>query len=374
MEFLIQNPNDSESVYLVDAILDACKGATRGAGSFAFMSKGGVKLLINDKIFTDFLGRSKFELIVGVDAITDTSAANELNLIRSKYENLSVKAYLPDSARTIFHPKFIWFEKDSGGVIITGSGNLTAGGLRWNVEAFDVNELINSEFNKIKEKWGRFLVCEPEKFHDIDSQEVITLLERNSERKKILKSLTVKKESSASDTIDLNESVIDVDAIPNVVNTMDVLVAEIPKSGSRWKQANFDAQNFINFFGASTEKNNVRVYFFHVNDNGVIGEPEVRPAVTVSSHNYRFELDAASDLPYPEDGRPLGIFVKIAVRTFLYMLLMPGVKEHEEMKKLLDEAVPSPGKKMRRIIFLAHQVKKVWPESPLWKNLDFSEG
>ncbi len=39
----------------------------------------------------------------------------------------------------------------------------------------------------------------------------------------------------------------------------EVLIAEIPRSGNRWKQANFDIDTFQNFFGATPGDNSQRI-------------------------------------------------------------------------------------------------------------------
>jgi hypothetical protein len=158
-----------------------------------------------------------------------------------------------------------------------------------------------------------------------------------------------------------------VDEVPPIGDTMHVLVAEIPKGSTRWEQANFSKETFISFFGAS-ETIQRRAYFFHVRSDGTMGQQEVRPAVAVQSHNYRFELGAAKGLAYPIAGRPIGLFVRIAARTFLYMLLLPGSPGHPEISLLLDGQAAS-GSHMRRFEFDAATVRAAWPGAPLWQRL-----
>jgi hypothetical protein len=57
---------------LQEKILEFCQGATSGA--FAFASCDGVKLLLKDEVFKKFAGANKFELIVGIDEITNEKA------------------------------------------------------------------------------------------------------------------------------------------------------------------------------------------------------------------------------------------------------------------------------------------------------------
>ena len=208
-----------------------------------------------------------------------------------------------------------------------------------------------------------------------DHPRVVALLERNAARRRADRrsipegTETPLAEVEAEVTPEATtEDVNSVDVLPPVIPTSDVLVAEIPKSGDRWKQANFDLANFINFFGASQTVAR-RAYFFHVRADGTVGHQEVRPAVVVVSQNYRFELDAASGVDYPTNGRPIGVFVRIASRTFIYTLVMPGEPAHVAMNQLLARSVPNPGQRMRRVVFSAGQVQAAWGDSPLWRRL-----
>jgi hypothetical protein len=138
MPLHIQDPNTDDSEFLVDSLLDACTGACAGGGAFAFLSAGGVQLFLRDELFTTFLTRGRFDLLVGVDAITDTAAIAALSAVCREHPNIGARVFLPSHPRSIFHPKVAWFDLGDGGILITGSGNLTAGGLRWNIEAFAV--------------------------------------------------------------------------------------------------------------------------------------------------------------------------------------------------------------------------------------------
>ena len=375
MTLHIQDPTDPNSDYLIDTLRDACKGATRGAGAFAFLSAGGVQLFLRDEAFKEF-GDSggAFALIAGVDAITDTKAIAALDAAKAVTPTLAANVLIPKHPRSIFHPKFAWFEKSNGGVLVTGSGNLTAGGLRWNVEAFSVTALTKSGVSALSDQWDAFTTRCATSLFATDDPHVVKRLEDNAKFQAALKTKT--------DLVDIPEKNVPlvplaeatssesngVDSMPAVTAESGVLVAEIPRSGTRWKQANFNQHTFIEFFGAS--KTVARTaYFFQVRTDGTLAPQEVRPAVVVASHNYRFELEAATGIAYPDSGRPIGVFVRIAVRTFTYMLLMPNDQAHTAMKALLDSEQPELGTNMRRIVFDAARVEAAWPASPLWKPL-----
>jgi hypothetical protein len=374
MTLHIQDPTDPNSDYLIDTLRDACSGAIRGAGAFAFLSAGGVQLFLRDDEFKKF-GDSggTFDLIAGVDAITDTKAIAALNAAKAVTPGLTDRVLMPKHPRSIFHPKFAWFEKSNGGVLVTGSGNLTAGGLLWNVEAFSVTPLTKDDVTALSNQWDAFTTRCAASLFETNDPIVVKRLEDNAKFQAARKarSTTVPiSEGTAQPAEAASSKSIDVDSVPAVTAQSGVLVAEIPRSGTRWKQANFDQNTFIDFFGAS--KTVARTaYFFHVRADGTLAPQEVRPAVVVVSKNYRFELDAASGIAYPNIGRPIGVFVRVAVRTFTYMLLMPGDQAHTVMTALLNAENPSPGNNMRRIVFDAGRVKVAWPTSPLWKPLTF---
>ena len=375
MTLRIQDPTDPASEYLIDTLLEACAGATRGAGAFAFLSAGGVQLFLRDRGFADFAEEGTFDLVVGVDAITDLAAVAALEAVQADLPSLETNMHIPTHPRSIFHPKFAWFEKPGGGVLVTGSGNLTAGGLRWNVEAFNVSTLNTGEVRALSAQWDAFKARSAASLFTTDDPMVIARLERNAERRRLERARTPGprlprpgEPLPAAAAAAQAETAADVDALPTVTPTTEVLVAEIPQSGSRWKQANFSQETFINFFGASTTAART-AYLFHVRVDGTVGEQERRPAVVVASHNYRFELDAAAGIDYPAEGRPIGIFVRIAMRTFTYMLVLPGNPVHSRLTAVLQAEVPTAGRQMRRVVLPAERVRTVWPASPLWRPL-----
>jgi hypothetical protein len=149
------------------------------------------------------------------------------------------------------------------------------------------------------------------------------------------------------------------------IPTYDVLLAEIPRGGDRWNQANFDLDTFRNFFGAEPGEFR-RIVLQHVDATGELGAVENRQSVSVRSQNYRFELDAAAGLDYPANGRPVGVFVKIAARTFRYRLMMPNDPDYPMVKAILDVQWKGRADRMRRVVTTTDLVRQAWPDSPLW--------
>ncbi|WP_157378820.1 phospholipase D family protein [Burkholderia ubonensis] len=380
MSLQIQDPTDPEGNYLIDALIDACDGARAGGGAFAFLSSGGVRLFLKDTSFKEFMEYGHFDLIIGVDAITDSAAIEELAMVQENHPMLGARILIPSHPRSIFHPKFAWFDRGDGGVLLTGSGNLTAGGLRWNVEAYSVQELDGQQMAELRAQWDAFLHRTADSQFAPGAPEVLEQLQKNDRRRKILRRAGIEllgnaeeEEAFEAPTIEHDEAEAaepqaqPTDEVPPVENSTSVLVAEIPNGGTRWEQANFSKAIFIDFFGASMTARR-RIYLFHVREDGALGEQEVRPAVAVKSRNYRFELHAAKGLAYPVEERPIGLFAKIATKSFLYMLLMPGSMGYQQMTHLLDTQEATRPDRMRRFVFDASEVKEAWPDAPIWRR------
>lgn len=148
-------------------------------------------------------------------------------------------------------------------------------------------------------------------------------------------------------------------------STAEVLVAEIPKN--RPGQANFHLDDYVNFFGAQEGVARL-VVFRHVNADGTMAEYERnRPPVIVKSRNFRFELAATSGIPYPNNGRPIGVFVRVATRTFFYRFAFPGNREFQIVSALLQRLAGPPAPNMRTVRMTVADLRREWPSAPFWK-------
>ncbi|MER0127996.1 phospholipase D family protein [Franconibacter daqui] len=371
--FYVQNPETSEGSYLIDKILAQCNEAIAGGAAFAFMSSGGVNLLIRDSRFLSFLENHDFHLIVGVDAITDDKAVDEVKKVMLIYKNLKVDFFITKNKRSIFHPKFVWFQKEKESVHIVGSGNLTSGGLRWNVEAYSIlTDSTNNESSLIE--WKKFLDENKNHIYKHDNEKVISALSHNTKLKQAL--LKLKKGGDKLNEIEknsLSQLPIEEDLVPPYELKNEILIAEIPRNGDRLQQVNFDKNNFINFFGASDDQGeNVYVYFFHITHQGLLQAPEVRPAVVVKSHNFRFELNAVKGMIYPKEGKPIGLYLKVASKSFLYMVYLPTDKDYPKLQKILNDKAGESKSSMRRIVFTAQDILEKIPKSPIWNKYEIT--
>ena len=409
----IQDPSYKNSMYLHETLLNECVGSECGGGAYAFATKDGINLLFEDENFKTFLQKGVYTLIVGTDDITNEHAVNALIDLKKKHsEHLIIKAYIHNGKGSTFHPKFSWFQKAEGGVLVLGSGNLTQKGLRHNREAYSVIPYNTENMEKVTGEWESWYTHSLPFLFDIDDPIVMTRAKQNTEqtravsvakasvKKNSIKQKTAdeladiyknqpkdikrpstkiaeadtkaKKEDKIDITVPITDEDIDIDASYWTISSeSDVLIAEIPRSGNRWKQANFDKNTFENYFGATCGENGAyRILLKCVNADGSMCETEIRPSVSVSSQNYRFELDAANGLSYPSDGnRPIAVFARVSQRDFIYTLLMPEQDGYTTVLSFISKKEKRSAK-MRRLTFSADEVLKNVPSLSIWQRLD----
>lgn len=422
MELMIQDPTYSATMRLGEALIDACNIGGNGAGAFAFAEENGIDLFLGDADFRKYIKTNKYELVVGTDSITDSKAVARLRDYCALYNNLTVYGYVHDARKNLFHPKVTWFETSTGGISIIGSGNLTERGLFHNIEMYSYNSLNNAEIAKVKSDWNNWLDYSITNNFLFDINDPIidyavnlsaakksstftstgttsagvtvpgsilkTLYSKQPKATSISKSITPPiprakkaKPKKATSVIATPIPTVAPVIVPTTVNpvwsialTDRVLVAEIGRGGkikSRWSQVNFDKDSFKNYFGATPggASGTYRIILKNVNSAGVLGGTETRPSVSVKSHNWRFEINAAKGLAYPTGGnRPYVIFTEVSIRSFIYELIMPGDKRYPEVNKLVKAWKVTNGVTgLARIITDVNGIKASTPSLGLWK-------
>ncbi|MCH5314566.1 MAG: phospholipase D family protein [Eubacterium sp.] len=422
MNILIQDPTYSSSMRLGEALLDACNMGKDGAGAFAFVEENGVDLFLGDPDFDKYISKHNYVLVVGTDSITDPKAIASLRAYQKKYKKLTVFAYVHDARKYLFHPKITWFESTTGGLSLIGSGNLTERGLYHNVEIYGRSDLSKTDFDDMKKKWddwfdwclsnnllfsiddpivdyavnlsavkkarsfssgkksgrGKGGSIDPNLIDLYKKQPKVTSVKRPAPSKgtgKTTKPTTPKPASTIISRPIPKVAPVVVTPTASPVWSIDdddrALVAEVPRSGNRWKQVNFDKATFEEYFGAIAggAGGTYRILLKGVDSTGTMSKTEPRPSVSVASHNYRFEIDAASGLPYPTGGaRPYIVFVEVSTRSFLYELLMPGTAAYSEVDKYVKSWKSSNGNpQIARISTTAKDIKGAAPNLGLWK-------
>jgi hypothetical protein len=389
--FHIQDPGNPNTDYLIEILLEQCQKATVGGASFAWATARGINLLLENPQFSHFLHEFSFDLILGVDAVTDEAALQVLCRLQTEFPKFTVSVFLNGYAGSMFHPKVCWFGRTNGGALVTGSGNLTEGGLSKNWEAFTVTDLAKSELTSVQAQWSAWRHSYGADLVGPGDASAIACAKRNKHVAAATESalaatpLAVKAASAKKALANklpgnkpVGVVVPVIQSVPGALSVvpssetapahqpLDVLIAEIPRGSSRWNQANFDLENYEGYFGAKVGTTRM-MFFRHVDAGGALAATEIRPSVAVKSSNWRFELAAAAGLKYPTNGRPIAVFVKQASRNFLYRLLMPGDPAHSMIETLLDSNWHGPAGRIKRVKFSRSELEQAWPDSPLWK-------
>jgi HKD family nuclease len=160
VDFHLHDPSTGEARTLLDVLVEAASGADRGGGIFAFASCTGIDMLLGDEELRPLVSEKGFELVVGVDSVTDVRALERLAQLSGSRTALMARVLVHDRGG-IFHPKLCWFVHGDRLRLVVGSGNLTIGGLARNTEAFVATELSGGEASAAKaeiqvwlERWG----------------------------------------------------------------------------------------------------------------------------------------------------------------------------------------------------------------------------
>ena len=359
----------------------------------AFASYGGVSSL------TKYIEESKakgmkIKVILGVDQKATSKEALEEVLTW----NVDARIY-HTSSNNIFHPKVYLFENRDIFTLIVGSNNLTVPGLVQNIEcSLLIKDTIDpsSVHNDFYRYWKGILdgtethlyPITQKLIDDLFKDKVITSEEMRSKR---YDDGTDKKEGTKKEAISFKKAAIqkfpegfrpkrlikvrqvkitkkatkEVEKAVRIDNA--VLIAEIPKAGSRWKQANFSQDVFEDFFGAKKGDNSYRVKLTNIKKDGTLGEVTESQSVTVKSKNYRFELRCEeTNQPYPSgNDRPIGLFVKEDAQNYLYQVIMPSDDAYKKIKDYLYmETANQKGRKdlMRRYIADVEAIHALYPE------------
>ena len=356
-EIHFQDPASPDTVYLLEAIINASQGAASCSGIFAFASRGGVDSLIGDPDIQNFLHQSPMSLLVGIDAVTTRGTLVRLKELEEEIERLDVRVFW-NRTGALFHPKVARFEYPDGRrTMIIGSGNLTPGGLHQNFEAFSVVRSRADETFDVT-SWDRFLIEHDEDLRTIDE----SALERAG--KNVIRGRTNMRDVEPNVERTPVAASPSENAEPSVGGTGRFLVAQVPKAGERWHQIHFNRDVIEQFFCVRLGTAQ-RVFLVECRHDGTLAEQEVRPCVySEANKNPKIEIASHHGERYPDGKPPIAIYRELQVRSFAYMLLMPGDRGYDEMFALTEDR-PTVGRGVRRVIVGTLDIRHVWPESPL---------
>jgi hypothetical protein len=358
---VIQDPTDEQSPYLLESIVDALQGAQTMAGAFAFASAAGIRLLTRDAAFQTVAQNHPIDLVLGIDAVTTLRALDSFTAVTAALPNLRVRAFLNPRPEALFHPKYCWTKNASGGVVIAGSGNLTEGGLLGNWEAYSVERLTTPQIAAVETEWNAWTTTHQAALLPLDNAEVRARAAANNvlAREGDLPTLVAPPATPAPGE--------EPETTQTMAPTAVVLLAEMPRSADRQTQVNFHLDDYRQYFGAREGETRMMV-FRNVRGDGSMGDYERnRPPVTVQSRNFRFELGGAAEHPYPANGRPIGVYIRVATRTFFYRFIFPGDPEFAAVNAILRRRAHPHGNQMLTARMTVAELRREWPTAPFWQ-------
>lgn len=353
MPLILQDPCALTPNLLLDELENHFKDADAIYCAFAFVTASGVNLLFDQAGVKANLEQAKTHLIIGMDAITDARAISKLSGLCSQFKGFSVQVFLP-RAGGIFHPKFSWVKKGNTGVVITGSGNLTNGGLKNNFEAFSVTQIDQQAVKAIENSWNKFLADNPDNLFPLDAKEVEEAAQENAKLKKAIKIIRKK----------VGKKVVS-GVMPEKGSA--VFIEELTK-GRGGKQRDVGKWAAENFFGK-----NPKLFLTHINDQGQRADEETRKVSSKGSVNFAIDLDASKGL-IPIDGHmPIAVFIRINPLNFFYHIVSVGSEHYDTVSSyLIKEVGEVPAGKAKRLKkeMSIQTLQEIWPTAPFWSIQD----
>ncbi len=248
----------------------------------------------------------------------------------------------------------MFFKRPAGGRCLTGSGNLTLGGLRNNWEAFWKADVSTADAAALEAQWATWVANHRDNLLPADDPRVAAQAALNAKtRAKIQKAV---KETDAEALAALEEGAAEAASLN------PFLIAEVPKN--RPGQADFGIDTYQGFFGVTIGRPR-EVTFYQVRPDGSLAPPEHRHAVAVKSSNYRFEVEALSGLQHPANDHFILVFERIGKSEYRYVLLKPGEAGHASVQKFLNDNYFVSGNSKRRVVVTQSYVQAAWADNPL---------
>lgn len=368
-ELIFQDPSADSPRYLFEQIVNELRQpyVVGFEGIFAFASSQGVSSLLEDPDFDAFLARGgTCSLLVGLDAITDVRCLELLESLCAQHTNLTVNVF-HNGVADLFHPKLSRFvHSDGANTVVVGSGNLTPGGLRRNIEAYSVGVFSPSELGASADltAWDAFLQRHASRIKPIDD-EAKEIAESNriarvTSRRRVSGAVETESDVASEEAVAEDESA----AAPGLEGNQRMLVAEVPRAGGRWNQVHFNREAVRDYFRAAPNSSD-RVFLYEVRPDGSLGAVEARRVVySATNVNHKIEFGAHHGDAYPSAGPPILVLREIGTRMHRYVMLFPGEAGYNEMTSLLG-STPSIGRGAQRIIVTASIVEAAWPGCPV---------
>ena len=371
-ELRVQDSSAAGTRYLYEEIIEQFldPGITDVEGIFAFASANGVIGLLDDPAFRAFVSRGgTVRVLVGLDAVTDHRALQALLDASNSYGPRFVPHVFKSEQPGLFHPKMVRGRRDDeSGVLLVGSGNLTPGGLRDNIEAYSVLR-FDAATPPDDSEWDAFLANHGDEISLIDADALERGL-RNAQRSRLGRRIARRRPTrvpveAVGEELGGGEEARQLDEIPDGKPDDRMLVATVPAAGGRWHQVHFNEPAIRLYFRARPGTSD-RVFLYRLEPGGTVVAEPPRPVVfsAATNRNHKIEFGARHGSAYPTAGPPILVLRELGQRQHLYILLFPGEPGYTEMESLLSvERTIGPG--VPRALVTRGRLEAVWPAVPL---------
>lgn len=350
MQPILQRATGSHFLsHLTGALEDAA--IVESYASVAFATLDGILLLGPvEGPLASFLERGgQLNWIVGIDAVTTSDALNMLRNLQQAFPgNIHLRAYKSQDG-TLFHPKFFMFTKrDSSGIVLLGSNNLTRNGLSRNTELAVRLDLDGAGIAVWKQVYAE-ISNTPLALQDV-SDELL---------------LRVKAWRRAERRIVARQGAVRIGAPELGPTDNRVLIQVVPRAGGRLSQVGISAADMDAFFGLVLGQA-LTIQLQQVQPNEPAGPLEVRQLVRSDvNKNSRIEVAGLTGIEYPSNkNRPVLIFEEVGDMLFRYLLLMPGNAGYKVIQKHLL-TLPRTGNSMPHEIITLGTLLGIWPDYPV---------
>lgn len=336
---------DAPDNSLLGHLADAAENADRGGGIFGWTNRRGLDLVFAEPRLAAFFQRGPFQLVVGVDTITDVPALDRLAELMAEHPEVTARVlYQADPKAPMFHPKLAWFVTGSNLRLIVGSGNLTGGGLQRNWEACTVVDLDGAHAIELEDQLSSWIAAHEDLLRGIDDEEVRARAATNLGKERWFKRMRPRIEASV-----------------HVPDDAAVFVTEIG-GGRRWTQADVTKRYLEDYFGFTGEL--LEFPLVYVELDGTVTGPHLGTGNNkANSSNWWVELKGVTG-DYPDVGRPVVVFLALEEGGYRYCLVRPDDDEHGIVDAILH-ASPTQAPRHRRLVQTAAELRAAWPSCPV---------
>lgn len=353
MTILFQTPS-AGSPQLLTQLSQAAHGASAAGAAFAYATKDGIELLFADPAIRLFAESSPFDLIVGLDGITDLRSIGALERATAKFPQLTVSLFLnPQPGRT-FHPKIVWFQHGNSGATVTGSGNLTKGGLLRNWEAFSAETHDAASITGLIAQWATW-----KSDHAADLRDLADQAARDRAVRNRWVARAVRKAAKLPPT--MAAQLIATVVAPTVADDAPFLATEL--IANRLTQPNIRKIDFQDYFGVPLPEGK-DLTLYRVYSDGSFSEPHTTAAFRTAPSNFRFNMQAMKGVVNPGNTRPVALFERLDPDTFKYLVLLPGDSGYALMQTRLGGPSAGGANSLRARLTL-DELEQIWPDCPL---------